>query len=199
MLCVKREERREYCSCDASCETCLTCHPCRVCRAPSGARCQESNSLAASISLTVFRRGLTVMEIEEGREVRRAAYGPIHQRVARRNAGLHTFRWVTHATGFATKNFDFLHLTSFNHQPTIKRRTGLGKMRELPMASLEGLPGDVMAHILELLPASDLARLREVSRVMDRRVSNLSPRALLISPLLQPMSKICCRERANPR
>lgn len=38
------------------------------------------------------------------------------------------------------------------------------------MASLEGLPGDVLAHVFELLSAADLARLRRVSRTMDRRV-----------------------------
>lgn len=73
-------------------------------------------------------------------------------------------------------------------------------MRDLPMASLEGLPGDVMAHVLELLPASDLARLREVSRVMDRRVSDLSPTCSSpVFPVIQTMPKLCCREKANPR
>lgn len=53
------------------------------------------------------------------------------------------------------------------------------------MASLEGLPGDVMAHILELLPASDLARLRLVSRIMDRRVSLPSMSSLSSPPPME--------------
>jgi len=41
---------------------------------------------------------------------------------------------------------------------------------DVPFASLEGLPDDVLAHVLEQLDSVSLARLREVSRRMDQRV-----------------------------
>lgn len=76
-----------------------------------------------SISLGAFRRSLTGMEIEEGREVRRAASGRFIS-ASFWFAALHTFRWVTHAIGFATKNFDFPHFTSLNHQQNGKEGYG---------------------------------------------------------------------------
>lgn len=38
------------------------------------------------------------------------------------------------------------------------------------LASLDGLPDDVLAHVFELLDAEELVRLRGVSRTLDTRV-----------------------------
>ncbi|BEJ16258.1 hypothetical protein CspHIS471_0508630 [Cutaneotrichosporon sp. HIS471] len=49
----------------------------------------------------------------------------------------------------------------------------LGEGKPAALASLGGLPDDVLAHVFDLLDAENLVRLRSVSRTLDQRVRTL--------------------------